>query len=217
MLTRSTEDYIKHIYNIQSNYKRVTNSVLAGTLKISPASVSEMVSRLSTLGWLKNTPYKGFTLTKKGEKVAVRLIRKHRLIEVFLNQHLNYEWDEVHTEAEKLEHVCSDKFIDNLDKYLGYPKIDPHGDPIPAWNGFLVQKKNTLLSNAATGKKYSIYKVKDTSGEVLRYIRSIGLKLNSKILITERISFDDSVFITFKRKKYLITKKAAENIYVIPD
>jgi DtxR family Mn-dependent transcriptional regulator len=215
MLTRSTEDYLKHIYYIQSRKQKVSNSVLADALKISPASVSEMVARLSQLGWIKNIPYRGFNLTKKGEKVAVNLLRKHRLLEVFLQQHLDYDWDEVHSEAEKLEHVCSDKFINNLDKYLGYPKIDPHGDPIPAKNGSLSKKRNIPLSSAATGKNYFICKVNDTSHEILRYVKSIGMKLNSKIHLKERIGYDNSILIILKTKEYLISQKAAENIFVV--
>ncbi len=215
MLTRSTEDYLKHIYYIQSRKQKVSNSVLADELKVTPASVSEMVTRLSRLGWIKNIPYRGFSLSSKGKKAAVTLLRKHRLLEVFLHQHLDYDWDEVHNEAEKLEHVCSDKFINNLDKYLGYPKMDPHGDPIPAKNGSLSQKKNIQLSDVEAGRSYSVCKVNDSSHEVLRYIKSIGMKLNSKIHLLEKMSFDDSMLILLKRKKYLITKKASENIFVV--
>ena len=96
----------------------------------------------------KNTPYRGFSLTKKGGKIAINLIRKHRLIEVFLHQHLAYTWDEVHNEAEKIEHVCSDKFINKLDEYLGFPGFDPHGDPIPDISGAIADNDNFILQRS---------------------------------------------------------------------
>jgi DtxR family Mn-dependent transcriptional regulator len=214
MFSRSIEDYLKHIYEIQSSGRKVNTSMLAGVLNISSASVSEMVSKLTKPGWIKNTPYRGFSLTKKGEKIALNLIRKHRLIEVFLHQHLSYSWDEVHSEAEKFEHVCSDKFINKLDEYLGYPKFDPHGDPIPDINGNMKRVKNLNLGEAAKGKSYLVRKVNDTSDEVLKYMSGIGIKLNSEIHLTEKLSFDESVLIKINNRQHLLSKKIAENIFV---
>jgi DtxR family Mn-dependent transcriptional regulator len=214
MFSTSVEDYIKHIYELQSKGSKVNTSSLALKLKVSPASVSEMISKLTKPGWIEHTPYRGFSLTDKGEKIAVNLIRKHRLIEVFLNQHLGYNWDEVHVEAEKFEHVCTDKFINKLDEYLGYPKSDPHGDPIPDINGNVTDKINILLCNAEINKTYLIRKVNDTSDEVLRYISSIGIKLNSEIYVSEKISFDESVLIKVNNTSHLLSKKIAENIFL---
>jgi DtxR family Mn-dependent transcriptional regulator len=214
MVTRSTEDYLKHIYLLQTKGSRVNTTTLAGILNISPASVSEMVSKLTKTGWIKNIPYRGFSLTKKGEKIAINLIRKHRLIEVFLQQHLAYTWDEVHNEAERIEHVCSDKFINKLDEYLGFPRFDPHGDPIPDINGFIADNDNFVLSGADEGKAYIVSKVNDTSDEVLKYISSIGIKLNSVILVTEKLGFDESVLVTINNGEHLLSKKIADNIFV---
>lgn len=214
MVSRSAEDYLKHIYELQSKGSKVNTSTLAGVLKISPASVSEMVSKLTKSGWIKNTPYRGFSLAKKGEKIAINLIRKHRLIEVFLQQHLAYTWDEVHNEAEKIEHVCSDKFINKLDEYLGFPRFDPHGDPIPDINGNISENDNFILSEAGEGKAFLVSKVNDTSDEVLKYISSIGIKLNSIILVTEKLAFDNSVLVTINNGEHLLSKKIAENIFV---
>jgi DtxR family Mn-dependent transcriptional regulator len=214
MYSRSIEDYLKHIYQLQSAGSKVNTSSLASVLNVSPASVSEMVSKLSKPGWIENTPYKGFSLTEEGEKIAVNLVRKHRLIEVFLHQHLGYSWDEVHNEAEKFEHVCSDKFINKLDEYLGYPQTDPHGDPIPDVNGKITDKKNRLLSDVETDKKYIVRKVNDTSDEVLKYISSIGIELNTEIKLSEKISFDESVLISINNMEHLLSKKIAENIFV---
>jgi len=214
MFTRSTEDYLKHIFELQQEGSKVNTSTLAGVLNISSASVSEMISKLTKTGWIKNIPYRGFSLTKKGEKIAINLIRKHRLIEVFLQQHLSYSWDEVHNEAEKIEHVCSDKFINKLDEYLGFPRFDPHGDPIPDINGHVTDTENFILSEARAGSAYIVSKVNDTSDEVLKYISSIGIKLNSIILVTEKLGFDESILVTLNNGEYLLSKKIAENIFV---
>jgi DtxR family Mn-dependent transcriptional regulator len=183
-------------------------------LNVSPASVSEMINKLSGEGWITNEPYHGFKLTKKGEKIAVNLVRKHRLIEVFLQQHLKYEWDEVHNEAEKLEHAISDTFIDKLDEYLGFPQFDPHGDPIPDKNGHIAATHYKLLTNADAGREYMIAKVNDASNEILQYLSKIGLKLNSNISLNEKIDFDGSVLITLAGKKHLLSHKMAELIFV---
>jgi DtxR family Mn-dependent transcriptional regulator len=214
MYSQSIEDYLKHIYQLQSTGRKVNTSTLAGVLNVSPASVSEMVSKLSKPGWIENTPYKGFSLTKEGENIAVNLVRKHRLIEVFLHQHLGYSWDEVHNEAERFEHVCSDKFINKLDEYLGFPQIDPHGDPIPDVNGKMADKKNRLLCDVETEKSYLVRKVNDTSDEVLKYISSIGIELNTKIILSKKIAFDKSVLISINNMEHLLSRKIAENIFV---
>lgn len=214
MLSRSIEDYLKYIYHIQLSGRKVNTSTLAGMLNVSPASVSEMVSKLSKRGWIINNPYHGFELTKEGEKVALNLIRKHRLIEVFLQKNLKYTWDEVHTEAEMFEHACSDRFIDRLEEYLGFPKFDPHGGPIPDRNGRLPGTHDLLLSDAKEGKAYVVSKVNDSSNEVLKFISRLGLKLRSKINIKEKLDFDKSIVVRMKDKEYLLSNKIAENISV---
>lgn len=214
MLSRSIEDYLKYIYHIQLSGRKVNTSALAGMLNVSPASVSEMVLKLSKRGWLINNPYHGCELTKEGEKVALNLTRKHRLIEVFLQKNLKYNWDEVHAEAEKFEHACSDMFIDRLEEYLGFPKFDPHGDPIPDKNGKLPGTHDLPLSDAKEGRAYVVSKVNDSSNEVLKFISRLGLKLRSKINIKEKLNFDKSIVVRMKDKEYLLSNKIAENISV---
>ncbi len=214
MTSISIEDYLKNIYHLQTEKKNVNTGTLATTLQVSPASVSEMISKLSRSGHIKNVPYRGFTLTKTGEKIAVSLIRKHRLIEVFLQERLNYRWDEVHSEAEKFEHVCSDVFINKLDKYLGFPRQDPHGDPIPDKFGNVKSTNTCLLAKAEKGKNYMISKVNDTSNEVLKYVSSIGIKLKTKIKLVEKLKFDNSLLVKVGKKDYLLSGKIAENISV---
>jgi DtxR family Mn-dependent transcriptional regulator len=215
MPSQSKEDYLKNIYHIEETGGKANTGNLASMLSVSPASVSEMVTKLSKQGWIENIPYHGFKLTREGEKISVNLVRKHRLLEVFLQQNLNYEWDEVHAEAERLEHMVSDKFIDKLDEYLGHPKFDPHGDPIPDRHGRIPATHYKLLSNAETGKEYIIAKVNDASKEILKYLSKIGLMLNSKIQLTEKISFDSSVVISIGSKKHLLSQKMAEQIFVV--
>jgi DtxR family transcriptional regulator, Mn-dependent transcriptional regulator len=212
--SQSKEDYLKYIYHINEEGKKANTGNLAAALSVSPASVSEMVSKLSDEGWIENTPYHGFKLTKEGEKISINLVRKHRLLEVFLQQHLNYEWDEVHAEAERFEHVCSEMFINKLEEYLGYPKFDPHGDPIPDKHGRLVPTHYKLLSNADAGNDYVIAKVNDASKEILKYLSKIGLKLNSKIHLNEKIEFDGSLLVTLGGKKHLLSQKMSEQIFV---
>lgn len=212
--SQSKEDYLKNIYHINEEGKKANTGSLASMLSVSPASVSEMVSKLSEQGWIENTPYHGFKLTKEGERISINLIRKHRLLEVFLHQHLNYEWDEVHAEAERLEHVCSDMFINKLEEYLGNPKFDPHGDPIPDKNGRIAATKFKLLSAAEPGEYYTIAKVNDSSREILQYLSKIGIKLNSKIQLTEKIEFDGSVVISLGGKKHLLSSKMCEQVFV---
>jgi DtxR family Mn-dependent transcriptional regulator len=214
MPSQSKEDYLKNIYHIQEEGRKVNTGNLAAALSISPASVSEMVNKLSKQGLIDNTPYHGFKLTGDGEKISINLIRKHRLLEVFLCEHLHYEWDEVHAEAEGLEHVCSDMFIEKLDNYLGYPKFDPHGDPIPDKNGTIAPTHYKLILNAEPGKEYIIAKVSDTSKEILQYLAKIGIRLNKKIVLSEKIDFDGSIVIIIDEVKHLLSQKMAEQIFI---
>lgn len=213
MMNKSLEDYLKHIYTIQSS-GRVTNTELAEKLRISAAAVSEMVSKLSKSGYIKNTPYKGFELTKKGEAVALNLVRKHRLWEVFLLEQLNYPWDKVHNEAENLEHASSEEFISRLEKFLQYPKFDPHGHPIPDKNGNIPRNSTVSLSKLKTDDYAKISSVSDENPEVLVYLSKVGLKLNDEIRVIEKIDFDNSIRIRFRSGDIFLSEKLSNNIFV---
>lgn len=212
-MNKSLEDYLKHIYSIQSSGK-VTNMELAEKLHISGAAVSEMVSKLSKSGYIKNTPYKGFQLTKKGETVALNLVRKHRLWEVFLLEHLNYPWDKVHNEAENLEHASSEELISRLEKFLQYPKFDPHGHPIPDKKGYIPRERNVQLSELNVNNSAVIKSVSDENPEVLIYLTKVGLKLNDEIKIIEKISFDNSIRIYSRSGGIFLSEKLSKNIFV---
>ncbi|MDZ4713037.1 MAG: metal-dependent transcriptional regulator [bacterium] len=213
-MNRNLEDYLKNIYSLKQTFGKVTTSSLAERLGISPAAVSDMISKLSKSGFIKNTPYKGFELTKKGEGIALNLIRKHRLWEVFLLQQLDYPWEEVHNEAENLEHASSDELISRLDKFLKFPKIDPHGHPIPDKNGKVVRDKTLQLSELRINDTASIREVSDESPEVLAYLSKVGLKLNDVIKVVDKINFDNSIQIHFRAGNIFLSEKLSKSIFV---
>lgn len=213
-MNTSLEDYLKNIYSIKQAAGKVTTTLLAEKLGISPAAVSDMISKLSRTGYIINQPYKGFELTAKGESIAINLIRKHRLWEVFLLKYLKYPWDKVHTEAENLEHASSDELIEKLEDFLGFPKCDPHGYPIPDKNGKINEDISYPLSEAETGGIVVIKRVSDESSELLAYLTQIGIKLNDKIKVIEKMSFDNSVHIQNKSDKIFLSEKLAKSIFV---
>lgn len=213
-MNRSLEDYLKNIYSIQIASGKVSTNILAEKLNISAAAVSDMISKLSKSGYIKNTPYKGFELTKKGEIIALNLIRKHRIWEVFLLEHLNYPWDKVHNEAENLEHASSDDLILRLEKFLNFPKFDPHGHPIPDKEGKIHSDKSISAVELKVGDFAVIKQVSDESSEVLEYLSKVGLNLNDEIKVIEKINFDNSIQIHFRSGNIFLSEKLANNIFV---
>jgi DtxR family transcriptional regulator, Mn-dependent transcriptional regulator len=210
----SAEDYIKHIYNLKVSNIKVNTRNLADLLNISMPSVSEMIKKLTESGYITSKPYHGFKLTHKGENLALILIRKHRLLEHFMKNILNYEWEEVHTEAERLEHAVSEKFINRLESFLGFPKTDPHGHPIPDIKGKIHNLDSIQLSSAKEGKYYIVSNVNDRSDEILKYLKEIDININSKIKIANVMNFDGSVLVDIKGVKYLLSKKIADNVFL---
>lgn len=213
-MNRSLEDYLKNIYSIRNSQGKVTTSILAERLNISPAAVSDMISKLSKSGYIKNIPYKGFELTKKGSAIAINLVRKHRIWEVFLVEQLKYSWEKVHNEAENLEHASSDELISKLEKFLKYPKFDPHGHPIPDTEGIIQEESTIPASGLITGDTAIIKQVSDESSEVLIYLSKVGLKLNDEIKVIEKINFDNSIQIHFRSGNIFLSEKLAKNIFV---
>jgi DtxR family Mn-dependent transcriptional regulator len=214
MLNQSTEDYIKSIYKLGKRGKSVGTSELAKHLNIGDGSVTDMMKKLSERKLIHYVPYQGVNLTESGRRLAMKMMRRHRLWEMFLVQHLGYTWDEVHEEAECLEHVTSDELDKRLDKMLGYPKVDPHGDPIPTADGVLVELNYQSLDECKAGEKYVVVRVSDESPEALQYLDSVGLRLNTTFLIKQRIEFDGSVIVQFKKKHISLSRQMAKNIFV---
>lgn len=175
-LTRSTEDYLKAIYEIERCVTPAQTSAIADALGVAPASVSGMVRRLSEAGLLQHAPYKGVQLTKQGRNAALNLIRRHRIVEVYLTSKLGYDWDSVHDEAERLEHAVSDELIERMAMALGNPRYDPHGAPIPTRDGSVESPDHVALTDVAIGEVAELKMVSDKDPARLRYIASLGLR-----------------------------------------
>jgi DtxR family Mn-dependent transcriptional regulator len=214
MPSEQIENYLKNIYKIQSVEGKVSTSSLSEKLQISPASVSEMVKKLADEGSLTHTPYKGVELTESGKRAALKIVRKHRLWEMFLVEVLHFGWDEIDEEAEKLEHIMSGKMEDKIDEVLGFPSVDPHGDPIPTKGGTVKTVRSFALTDVEEGSTVRVVRVNDANAELLQYASSIGLSLNKKIALKQRMKFDNSLIIKIGSKEMTISATLAENIFV---
>ena len=216
MLTTSEENYLKTIYNLsESGKNQVSTNSVSKFLKTKPSSVTDMIKKLSAKKLLYHKKYKGTNISSNGKKLAIQIIRKHRLWEVFLFEKLDFKWDEVHKIAEELEHITNEKLIDKLDKYLKYPKIDPHGDPIPNKDGKIDIKPKIKLSNLLINNKCIVSKVNDEDGNLLEYLNKIKIHIGSKIKVLDIIEFDKSIEIEIDSKnKVFISNRVAKNILV---
>jgi len=201
MQTLSEENYLKIIYNLdKQGVKKVTPTAIAKGLLNNPASVIDMLKKLAEKKMITYEKVKGAKLTSLGKSIAVSVIRRHRLWEVFLSEKLAYEWDQVHDIAEQLEHVHSPELADRLDDFLGYPQFDPHGDPIPSANGEIATLNRLTLEEALEGKTYKVIGVRDSSPEFLQYLKKLGIGIGTKIMLIEKISFDNSAVIEIGKK-----------------
>ncbi|MEX1139708.1 MAG: metal-dependent transcriptional regulator [Bacteroidota bacterium] len=214
MPSEQVENYIKNIYKLQEQEKRVTTSLLSERLEISAPSVSEMVKKLADEGTVSYTPYKGVELTGEGRKQALRIIRRHRLWELFLVEVLKYEWDEIDEEAERLEHFMSEKLEDRIDQALGFPRRDPHGDLIPTREGILEDPRHISLSDLEPGSEGIVARVSDEHPEVLQYMSKLGIMLGTVVRIKERIEFDGSLRAQIGSRDQFISAKLGQNIFV---
>ena len=217
MLNYSTseENYIKAIFHLQRNIDNVTTNELANELKTKPASVTDMMKKLKTKKLLNYQPYQGFRLNNEGTKVALGIIRRHRLWEYFLAEKLKFSWDEVHEVAEDLEHVTNKKLIDKLDEYLGFPRVDPHGDPIPDANGKIETIKKICLTELPLNITASVCSVSDQSGEILELLEHKKIALGTKLEIKKKFDFDNSMEIKIRQQPAItISDQLAKNIFV---
>ena len=182
MASLTVENYVKTIALIagrDGSGDRVGTGELAQALSVSPGTVTGMLKTLSEASLATYTPYEGVKLTAVGQQLAMKVIRRHRLLELFLVHTLSMSWDEVHEEAEHMEHAASERLIDRIDEFLGYPKVDPHGDPIPRADGSLPQPEGTPLAQLARGQKFRVVRVVDQDPAFLRYLTECGLDLNA--------------------------------------
>ncbi len=193
-ITGSVEDYLKAIYELQemTALPAATNAI-AERLAIAPPSVSGMLRRMAGLELLRYEPYKGVSLTASGRRAALRMLRRHRVIEAYLADRLAYPWDLVHAEAERLEHAASDELIDRMAAALGEPATDPHGAPIPARDGTVVVMPTRMLADQPLGKRARVANVGDEDAELLRYVASLDIRPGATITVVARAPFDGPV------------------------
>lgn len=181
--SRAVEDYLKAIYKLQESHRPVPTSVLAGELGLSAASVTNMVKGLAEQGLLRHEPYRGVALSPEGERSALRIIRRHRVIETYLIDRLGYTWDRVHVEAERLEHAASDELVDRMARSIGEPALDPHGAPIPARDGTIARRALPRLADVDPGARVVIREVADDDAERLRFLGENGFLLGATVTV----------------------------------
>ena len=215
-MSPSEENYIKVIYHLsQVNPIGVSTNAIATTLETKASSVTDMLKKLAEKKWVNYKKYQGVTLTDSGNQKAKMIIRKHRLWEVFLVEKLNFSWDEVHEIAEELEHIQSDTLVSRLDKYLGFPSFDPHGDPIPNANGEIAKQERLLLSHAVINQMYRFIGVCDSSTQFLQFLDKQQIALGDVMTILNQEPFDHSMTIRINAKELVLSKKIADNLYVL--
>ncbi len=216
MISSTEENYLKAIFKIAENEKdnASTNSI-AKHLATSPASVTDMLKKLSRKELINYKKYKGVTLTQAGSKIATKLIRRHRLWEVFLVNKLKFSWDKVHEIAEELEHIPYDELINRLDIYLGQPKFDPHGDPIPNAAGKFTLRNQVLLSDLRVLETGIVIGVKEHDAPFLQYLTSLSIKLGTEVKLMDKIEFDQSMKIEIDQKETIhLSEKVSNNLLI---
>lgn len=214
-MTTSEENYLKVIYHLSNlSPKGVNTNAIAAMLDTKASSVTDMLKKLSEKEWIHYQKYQGVSLTDKGKLNAKIIVRKHRLWEVFLVEKLGFAWDEVHEVAEELEHIKSEKLINQLDQFLNFPRFDPHGDPIPNAKGEIIKIEKQLVSEIEVGKTITCVGVKDTSVDFLQYLNKQNISLGTKIKVLEKEPFDGTLKIEINNSVLVISNKIANNLYV---
>jgi DtxR family Mn-dependent transcriptional regulator len=216
MLSYAEENYLKTIYHLShQGMIEVSTNAIADTLNTKPASVSDMLKKLSNKELINYVKYQGVTLSPFGRSQALQIVRKHRLWEVFLFQKLKFNWDEVHEIAEQLEHIRSNVLIERLDGFLGFPEFDPHGDPIPDENGNIKSRPKLPLIDLLLNQQGVIIGVKETSALFLQYLDKLGLQIGGKVKVLDRVPYDGSMEVLLDNKKTMIlSREVAENIFI---
>ncbi|HEY0606255.1 MAG TPA: metal-dependent transcriptional regulator [Herpetosiphonaceae bacterium] len=215
-ITPAIEDYVKAIYTLQQRDAEVTTSLLGEQLGgIKPGSVTGMLKKLADLNLVTYTPYQGVCLTEAGERVALEIVRHHRLLELYLVEALGYSWDEVHDEAEVLEHYISEKLEARIAAHLGHPDYDPHGDPIPTLDGVLPDRDDERLVDLPVGTYAEVVRVCDQHTERLRYLQSLGLVPGAILQITACAPFEGPISIRIGQTIHPLDYRVARMIYVL--
>ncbi len=213
-ITASMEDYLKAIYRLEYGDAPVTTQRLADELRFSGPSVTNMVKRLAELRLVTHNPYHGVHLTASGQHVALEVVRHHRLLELYLSEALGYDWDQVHAEAELLEHHVSEELESRMEKALGFPEFDPHGDPIPTRSGELPARPDSTLTDLAIGQHVVVTRVSDRNPDQLRFLGEMGLRPGVTLTLLERMPFGGPVRVAIDQHEHLIPIAVAETIRV---
>jgi DtxR family Mn-dependent transcriptional regulator len=213
VVSESAQDYLKAIWKLERSGDMST-SALAESLGVAPASATAMLKKLATLGLVVHERYRGATLTPAGERMALEVVRHHRLLELYLMQALGLSWDQVHEEAEKLEHHLSDELEARIDQALGFPTRDPHGDPIPSPELLLARDEITCLSELAEGSMTVVRRVPDGDPELLRYLATLGLVPAEEVTVVEQAPFDGPVTVEVRGSRHAIGRSLAARIEV---
>jgi DtxR family Mn-dependent transcriptional regulator len=213
-------DCLKLIYTMQERGLKVSTSAISEKLGVSDATVTMMFKDFAAAGWVEHVPYHGVRLTELGERKAMEVIRHHRLLELYLARELGYTWDKVHEEADRLEHVISEEFEAKLDELLGYPTVDPHGDPIPSKDGVITLRHGLQLSQLADGESAHIIRVSDQDSDKLCYLGKLGLYPEARIEVIEHTPFGGPlrvlVGVPGEQAEHLLSLELAEHIVVAP-
>lgn len=216
MNTLSEENYLKCIYRLwQDKGQKITPTAIADSLGNNPASVVDMIRKLTDKQLIVYDKKKGVELTPAGLKDATLIVRRHRLWEVFLLEKLGYHWDEIHDIAEELEHIKDATLADRLDKFLGFPEYDPHGDPIPKANGKMAKRYSTTLADVKAGGHCRVVAVKDTTSQFLQYLQKLGINIGTRIQLVEKIAFDSSLVISINgEEQKTVSQKFGESLLI---
>ena len=212
MNSQSEEDYLKALYHLEMEFDSVSTNSIADYLDMKPSSVTDMLKKLAEKKFINYQKYKGTSLTKKGKLIALSIIRKHRLWETFLVDKLGFGWDQVHIIAEQLEHIKSEELIENLDNFLGNPKYDPHGDPIPNKNGEIEKMNQKLLVELKASQKGIITGVKKGTASLLNYLDKEKVKLGDSIKVIEILEFDGTYIVEINKRKLTFSEKICQNL-----
>lgn len=214
-LSQTEENYLKAIYSLAyANSNKVSTTMISEELNTKASSVTDMIQKLADKDLVHYKKYQGVSLTEIGRKIAVEIVRKHRLWEVFLVNKLNYNWDEVHELAEQLEHIKSETLIDKLEAFLEFPTHDPHGDPIPDKNGNIEHHKNMMLSSIENGESCVVIGIKDSSDPFLKFLDKLQIQLGSIIKVVSKEPFDNSMLVETATGSISISHQISKNLFV---
>lgn len=212
--SEAIEDFLKAVYLLQQDYPRVPTSVLAEALNITAPSTTEMAKKLAKAKLINHKPYQGVQLTPAGERIALEIVRNHRLLELFLVRALEYSWDEVHEEAERLEHAVSERLAERITEFLGNPRYDPHGDPIPNAEGTIPPRELTPLSEWPQERKGVVARLRDQSVDMLRYLAEKGLVIGAHVEVQAIDPFDGPITLQVNGVEQVIGPNVAQCVLV---